>query len=571
MRRFGSVIVLALVLAACDDDDEMMDAGPDAAMAPDADGDDMDAAMPDDGGDDDDDGGMDGGADDGGDLDAGPMPDAGPVGGGAASSAQIQAVRDAADGVTDLPVDDAVVTYTKSGAIGDPAGFFVQAERMGPAIFVAVDPASLTPPAEAGQVVDFRVTDLTTEQGRREVVSIADWNVDSSGHDVGFLVQNVTAIDLPTMIDDFESELVTATFEPFGILRGAGTGFQKISVHTAGAPDTVLMTLRMPTTLAESFAFEPGCRYTVTGTPLWRLNDEVQLSAFEAAELMRADCDTPTVTGAWALNERSVVVRLSRTVDPASVMADGSQLAVEDSASAVVPVTGATAVAGERFLIVETGADLEADEFYTVTVDSSVLDTAGTGVDPTMNSEVFAGYTPHLVINELDYDQAGDDAAEFIEIHNPGLNPIDLTDLAVVTVNGAAGTMMEETIALVPNSETVTSLPAGGYLLVLSESSSGVTPPAGVPTVMIAGNLQNGPDGMVVRRTTGGPGGCHDAVFYEAIPTAAAFMGCDWEANAGTDPGDGSLSRVPDGVDTQENSIDFRVTPTPTPGTTNTP
>jgi hypothetical protein len=76
---------------------------------------------------------------------------------------------------------------------------------------------------------------------------------------------------------------------------------------------------------------------------------------------------------------------------------------------------------------------------------------------------------------------------------------------------------------------------------------------------------------VVVREATGGPAGCHDAAFYEGIPTAAAFMGCSWEANAGTDPGVGSLSRIPNGADSHENGIDFRVTPTPTPGASNTP
>lgn len=561
MRRFGSVLVLLLVFAGCDDDDDDMR---DASMAPDT-GVDMDAGMRDGGGDGDaevPDGG-------GGDDDAGPRPDAGPVGGGAATSAQIQAVRETT-GPTDLLIEDAVVTYTKAGD-GDPAGFFLQAEQMGPAVFIRVDPATLTPPAEAGQVVDLRVNDVTTEQGRTEVTMITDWNVDSSGNDVGFLVQNVTDVDLPPMLDEFESELVTATVAPRGILRPAGTGFQKISVDTAGAPSSALMTLRLPNALAESFVFEPGCRYTVSATPLWRLTDEVQFSAFEAAELTRADCDAPVVTGAFALNERTVVVRFNRTIDPASVMADGSQFDVMTSGSIPVAVSGAMGVAGENFVFVETGADLGSGEFFTITVDATVQDTAGTGVDATMNSQIFEGYTPHLVVNEVDYDQPGDDTAEFIEIHNPGLNAIDLTGIEVHTINGAAGTVTQETIALVPNSASITSLPAGGYMLVLTPSSAGVTVPAGVPTVMLPGNLQNDEEGIVVLDPTAGATVCHDAVFYEAIPTAPMYMTCLWEANAGTDPGAGSLSRIPDGFDSQENSVDFRLTPTPTPGATNTP
>jgi len=563
MRRLGSLAVLVLVLAACDDDEDDVDAGRDAAAMSDAGP--MDAAMRDGGR-------MDGGGVDSGDVDVDGGPDAGSVGGGAATSAQIQAVRDDVDGgPTDLPIDDAVVTYVKDAIGDDPAGFFLQAERMGPAIFVRVDPATLTPPPEPGQVVDLRVTDSATEQGRREVVAIADWNVDSSDNNVAFLVQNVSAIDVPAMLDELEAELITATFQVRGLFRTGGVGFEKASIDTAGAPDSALMTVRIPTTLADTFVFEPGCRYTVTATPLWRLNTEAQVSAFEASELSLAECDTPTVTSAIALNERAVVVRFSRTIDPASVMATGAQFTVTNSASAAVAVTGAMAVAGERFVIVQTGADMAAGAFFTITAANTVLDTVGTGVDPTMNSDIFEGYTPHLVINEIDYDQPGGDTAEFVEIHNPGLNPISLTGVSLFTVTGMAGTMMQAAVPLVPNSATITELPGGGFLLVRTTSSAGVTVPTGVSTVMLAGSLHDDPAGVVVRSATGGPMGCHDAAFYEAIPTAAAFMGCNWEANAGTDPEAGSLSRIPNGIDSHENGIDFRVTPTPTPGIANTP
>lgn len=562
MRRFGFLLVSMLVFVGCDDDDDddkrdgsvltdgavmdsgTMDAGPrDAAVD--------DAAV-----------------EDGGPEDSGPRPDAGPVGGGEATSAQIQAVREAG-GVTDLPIEGAVVTYTKEEIGNDPAGFFLQAEREGPAIFVAVDPASLTPPAERGQVVNLRVLDVRTEQGRREVTMITDWNVESSGHDTGFLVQNVTAVDLPAMLDDFESELITATFALVGTLRDGGSGFEKISVTTEGAPEPSSMTLRLPSPLAQSFVFEPGCRYTVTATPLWRLTDEVQLSAFDASELSRAECDMPIVAAVVPLNERTVVVRFNRTMDPSSIMGDGSQFNLTTSGAVPVAVTSAMGVAGQNYVFVETAEDLTAGAFFVMTVDSSVQDTAGGGVDPTMNSRNFEGYSPHLVINEVDYDQPGTDDAEFIEIHNPSLNPIPLTGLEVHTINGVEGTVTQATIELVPNSENVTELAPGGYLLVLTPSSGALTVPAGVPTVMLGSNLQNDEEGVVLLNPTSMD--CHDAVFYEGLPTATSYMGCDWELNAGTDPGPGSLSRIPNGIDTNENPVDFRLTPTPTPGAENVP
>ena len=65
---------------------------------------------------------------------------------------QIQAVKNAADhagvdgGVIDLPLADVIVTYLRPTTIGtDVAGFFVQEHMAGPAIFVGIDPATLSP------------------------------------------------------------------------------------------------------------------------------------------------------------------------------------------------------------------------------------------------------------------------------------------------------------------------------------------------------------------------------------------------------------------------------------------
>ena len=89
----------------------------------------------------------------------GPVVNTGP----AKTSAQIQAARDAADGPVSLPVGSAIVTYvTSSYSAIDPAGFFIQAEKTGPALFVAVDPATLTPAPAAGDVVDLTITEMST-------------------------------------------------------------------------------------------------------------------------------------------------------------------------------------------------------------------------------------------------------------------------------------------------------------------------------------------------------------------------------------------------------------------------
>jgi hypothetical protein len=53
------------------------------------------------------------------------------------ASAQVAAARIAPDGPASLQVDKVIITYVKPLIGNDPAGFFVQASKAGPALFVA--------------------------------------------------------------------------------------------------------------------------------------------------------------------------------------------------------------------------------------------------------------------------------------------------------------------------------------------------------------------------------------------------------------------------------------------------
>lgn len=158
------LLAFAIFSLACGDDDGGVDASTDGGMdattfdsstdtggmdageldagdmdASDMDAGDMDADM--DAGDmdmdaGDMDGGFDGGPMDGG-FDGGPMDagmDAGPM-----EMPGIAEVRAAAPGshVPTLPVRGVIVTYVRAAIGDDPAGFFVQSEMTGPAVFVA--------------------------------------------------------------------------------------------------------------------------------------------------------------------------------------------------------------------------------------------------------------------------------------------------------------------------------------------------------------------------------------------------------------------------------------------------
>src|SRR5882762_2178183 len=61
----------------------------------------------------------------------------------------------------------------------------------------------------------------------------------------------------------------------------------------------------------------------------------------------------------------------------------------------------------------------------------SNLNESNFGTDPTVADSI-----PKLVINELDYDQAGNDTQEFIELLNTGTNSVRLENYSVVLING---------------------------------------------------------------------------------------------------------------------------------------
>jgi hypothetical protein len=97
---------------------------------------------------------------------------------------------------------------------------------------------------------------------------------------------------------------------------------------------------------------------------------------------------------------------------------------------------------------------------------------------------------PSLVINEVDYDETGNDEKEFVEIKNTGATPVDLAGLKLVLVNGSTDSPYN---TFVLNS---VSLAAGDYYVVGSALVPNVDQVA-----WTSNGIQNGaPDG--VRLTT---------------------------------------------------------------------
>ncbi len=159
-----------------------------------------------------------------------------------------------------------------------------------------------------------------------------------------------------------------------------------------------------------------------------------------------------------------------------------------------------------------------------------------------------------VVLNEVLYDPEGADGGrEFVELAAPpGCDPdADLAGWVLETGNGAR-----------PGEWTVEWVGAAGDRLVgglFLIGESGVEPP---PDAVADLDLQNGPDGCRLR----GPGGERDVLGWGS-PLDSAL--CEGEPAEDVASGE-ALARLPDGVDTGSNRLDF-LPAEPTPGEFNAP
>lgn len=318
------------------------------------------------------------------------------------ASQQIANVRQAPDGVADLPVSGALVTYRKPAIGNDPAGFFVQAAPTGPAIFVAVDPATLIPPPLPGDLVDLRITQLATALSLRQATALSDWSVLGSGGRIECLVQDVSAAnDLVSNLGAYESELVRLDATVSGNFAAAGAAFDAATIATAGITSDNSLRLRLPTALRDGIDLVQGCALSLSGTPMWRANQVAQPSAWAPADLTAANCPAPVVTGAVSTGTTSARIDFSRRIDPASVAADGSQFVLDQGLAA----TGASVAARSATL---TTTPQVGGVTYTATVSGTVRDLQGTGIG-TPNSSLFQGFQAPAVlrVNELNANITG--------------------------------------------------------------------------------------------------------------------------------------------------------------------
>ncbi len=186
---------------------------------------------------------------------------------------------------------------------------------------------------------------------------------------------------------------------------------------------------------------------------------------------------------------------------------------------------------------------------------------------------------PGLIINEVDYDNVGGDTEEYVELYNYSLDPIDITNIVVVFINGNGNSQYRE-VRLVPVGDPAVMLAAGDYVVIGSQTlldsidNGSYEVYIGAPS----NTIQNGaPDGIAL--IDAATSTLMDALSYEGSITAGVttsygtFNLVEGTAATASDSNSntGSVCRIPNGTDTDNADNDWAFSTTLTPGTANVP
>lgn len=162
----------------------------------------------------------------------------------------------------------------------------------------------------------------------------------------------------------------------------------------------------------------------------------------------------------------------------------------------------------------------------------------------TLTAGIFTTANATIIINEVDYDQAGTDTAEFIELFNPGPGTVDL--------GGYVLKLMSETSDNIYRNFDLAghALQAGGFLVICGDASA--VSNCDIDSAKDTNMIQNGPsDGIALFSGTT----LIDSMTYEGIIPGIT----EGSGGAAADKNSGvmSISRLPNGQDTNNNAADF--------------
>ncbi len=400
------------------------------------------------------------------------------------ASEQIQTVRTAPDGSLFLPIEGAFITYIKDGAgshplLNDPSGLFLQAERGGPAVFVPVDPMTLTPVPEVGDRVRVTVTMKHVINGQTRA-NIANFTVLSRGNPVSALLQDVSEVDVTTggVPPDHESRYVSIS-GTIGAPGFSASGSQHVQAPLttvgvpAGSASESSLRLRLVQSVHDRLGLSPGCEVTVT-SPLWVFKAEAQprptlhASGWRVSDVTVHACPVPRVLKASASARGTVKVRISRPIDAASLVEDGSQFSI--------PGLSVTRARLESPTVVSlTTSPQTVRQPYTLSVANTLQDRLGVGVDPAAAQAAFPGFVQPawMLLSEVAPNVPHDR---------------DLVELYVEVPGSTQGfTLMDgnTTLATLPDVEV-----AAGDIIVIHLNPDRVTPGRDAPASETQGKTQ---------------------------------------------------------------------------------
>jgi hypothetical protein len=151
-----------------------------------------------------------------------------------------------------------------------------------------------------------------------------------------------------------------------------------------------------------------------------------------------------------------------------------------------------------------------------------------------------------VVINEIDYDQPGTDTAEFIELFNSGTSAVALSNYSIALINGTNSTSYR-TIDL-----SGFSIDANSYFVMCGDAS--LVANCNYSFTSINSWVQNGaPDAVALYENAT----LLDSLSYEGL--LSGFTEGDILSVSDSNTETMSISRLPNGFDSNNNNIDFQL------------
>lgn len=386
--------------------------------------------------------------------------DTGPIDASSAS-ARITMVR-ATSGPLASPIhiDTVQITYVLPPIGDDPGGVFVQSDLEGPALFMAIDPATLSPPPVVGAYGGFSVTATAIVEGQHRVTEILPGSWFSGTTPVGGVVaepQGLRAIAVPSQIDELESELTVNELDQVDDFVACGLDHYCARVTSAGVlAATSNYRFRTTQSLASQLGLGRRCHIVLgeypdmlaAPTPLWRRGSEANPMAVRPGEITGAACPLVRAIAAYATSANAVSVVFDAPIDPSTVAAS------DFTWTGGITTASATVSSSSPYLVSLTTSTIASGSTPTVSV-SGIRDALGIDVLPGTFATFTArdsGAAPNaagqIVITEIMHDPIGSEpAGEWIELFNPGGAPALLTGCTLAGSSGAGYTIASLTIA----------------------------------------------------------------------------------------------------------------------------